>query len=67
MYSKSGEDEIIVFVEASIIIQEEWHPDEEISEIGFFAADDLPSPMNPRHAIRIADAFTVERGILRTF
>lgn len=67
VYFKPIEKETLIFVEASIIGREEWHPNEEISEVGFFSENELPLPMNGRPKIRIRDAFAGERGILRTF
>ena len=67
VYSKPSENEVVIFVEATIIDRKAWQPNDEISEVGFFAESDLPTPMNPRPRLRIEDAFCGERGILRSF
>jgi len=67
VYSKPSENEVVIFAEATIIDREAWQPNKEISEVGFFTERNLPSPMNPRPRIRIADAFQGEHGILRSF
>lgn len=67
VYSKRAEDEIVVFVECSVLSKEEREPDGEIAESRFFGETELPASMNSRPKIRIADAFASRRGILRDF
>lgn len=41
-YSSIYKDDLVLSIEAEIIDREEWQPNQEISEIGFFPKDELP-------------------------
>lgn len=43
----------------------QWHPNEELEDIGFFELGDLPAPMSARMSHRVSDAFNLRRGIYR--
>ena len=65
IYSIPSKDDILMFIEAELVELGDWEPNDEISERGFFAWDELPSPMDSYNLIRIQDAFEGRAGILR--
>lgn len=65
VYSMPSRDDLVMFIEAELVEMGEWKPNDEISELGFFAWDELPSPMDSHNLIRIQDAFEGRSGILR--
>ena len=65
IYSKPSRDDLLLFIEAELVEQGEWQPNDEISEIGFFGWNDLPSPMDALNLTRIQDAFEGRSGIVR--
>ena len=67
VYSKQEEQETIIFIVGSIVSRTDWKPNDEISNVKFFAENELPSPMNLRPQLRIKDAFEGCRGVFRTF
>ena len=66
-YSAPFKDDLVLSIEAEIVGKDDWQPNTEISEVGFFAKDALPRPMNPRAVARITDAFNKQAGIMRVF
>ncbi len=66
-YSVPSRDDLVLFFETEIVAMREWHANEEISEMGFFGSDELPSPMSPRTVTRIRDAFQGVTGVVRVF
>ena len=67
VYSAPFKDDIVLMMTATIISNDGWEPNGEIAQIGFFARDALPEPMNPRVQHRILDAFAGRSGILHVF
>ena len=65
VYCISSRDDIVLLVEAELVELGEWQPNDEISDRGFFAWDELPSPMDSHNLIRIQDAFEGRAGVLR--
>jgi ADP-ribose pyrophosphatase YjhB (NUDIX family) len=65
IYCSPSKDDIVLLMEADLVEQGEWQPNEEITDIGFFAWKDLPSPMDTLALQRIQDAFEGRAGILR--
>jgi 8-oxo-dGTP diphosphatase len=65
VYCIPSKDDLLLFIEAELVEQCEWQPNDEISEIGFFAWADLPSPMDSLNLTRIQDAFEGKSGIVR--
>ncbi len=65
-YSSKYKDDLVLAIRAEIIGREDWQPDNEISEVGFFAEDSLPE-MREGTLIRINDAFSNNVGVLRVF
>lgn len=66
VYSAVYSDDLVLMFEARLVQQLEWAPNEEISEIGFFALDDLPEPMSANARLRFGDVRAKRRGLLRT-
>jgi 8-oxo-dGTP diphosphatase len=64
-YSSTYKDDLVLSIEAEIVDRDEWQPNQEISEIGFFAKDELPQPMRSGTTARILDAFNKEIGVMR--
>ena len=67
VYAAPFKDDIVLMMTARIIGSDGWVPNAEIAEIGFFARDALPTPMNPRVQRRILDAFAGHSGVLHVF
>jgi len=67
VYAAPFKDDIVLMMTATIIDSDRWEPNSEIAQIGFFACDALPEPMNPRVQRRIVDAFAGRSGILHVF
>ncbi|MEM8535110.1 MAG: NUDIX domain-containing protein [Chloroflexota bacterium] len=67
VYAKPVRDDIVLFFTAHILGREAWQPDNEITEVGFFAQDQLPVPMSEPSRIRIQDAFDGRTGVYRVF
>ena len=68
IYSATFKDHIFIFLYAKALnmdVLKSWKPNEYLSEIGFFAEDQLPEPMYERTRIRIHDAFTSVHGTVR--
>jgi 8-oxo-dGTP diphosphatase len=65
VYSTPSKDDLLLFIEAELVEQGEWEPNDEISEKGYFAWDKLPSPMDSLNLTRIQDAFEGRSGIVR--
>jgi len=66
-YSSTYKDDLVLSIEADIVDREEWQPNQEISEIGFYAKDQLPQPMKSGTIVRILDAFNKDAGVMRVF
>ena len=62
--SATYKDDLALVIEAEIIGKEEWQPNQEISEMGFFFRDELPQPMHPKTQERIQDAFDGKIGFI---
>jgi ADP-ribose pyrophosphatase YjhB (NUDIX family) len=66
-YSSTYKDDLVLSIEAEIVDRDQWQPDQEISELGFFAKDQLPQPMKSGTIVRILDAFDKDAGVMRVF
>ena len=66
-YSSTYKDDLVLSIEAEIVDRDPWQPNSEISEIGFFAKDELPQPMQSGTIARILDAFNKDAGVMRVF
>jgi ADP-ribose pyrophosphatase YjhB (NUDIX family) len=66
-YSSTYKDDLVLSIEAEIVDRGQWQPNHEISEIGFFAKDELPQPMHLATIERILDAFNKYVGVMRVF
>jgi 8-oxo-dGTP diphosphatase len=67
VYAAPFKDDIVLMMTATITGSDGWVPNDEIAQIGFFARDALPEPMNLRVRHRIEDAFAGRSGILHVF
>lgn len=56
---------LVLCFQADIVEIAPWRPDDEIADMGWFAATDLPEPMGPFSRVRIADAEAGLAGVLR--
>lgn len=65
--SSTYKDDLVLSIEAEIVDRDQWQPNGEISEIGFFAKDELPQPMHLATIARILDAFNKDVGVMRVF
>jgi 8-oxo-dGTP diphosphatase len=67
VYAAPFKDDIVLMMTATIIDSDGWESNGEIAQIGFFARDALPEPMNSRVQRRILDAFAGRSGVLHIF
>jgi 8-oxo-dGTP diphosphatase len=67
VYAAPFKDDIVLMMTATIIGSDGWEPNSEIAQIGFFARNALPEPMNSRVQRRILDAFAGHSGVLHVF
>ncbi len=67
VYSAAFNDDMVLSIEAEVVEKYDWQPTGEISEMGFFAHDQLPQPINPITQARIEDAFADRSGVIRVF
>jgi 8-oxo-dGTP diphosphatase len=65
IYCAPSRDDLLLMIEADMVEMGEWQPNDEISEIGFFAWNELPSPMDSMNLTRIQDAFEGKTGVVR--
>ncbi len=65
VYSKPLKDDLVLFFRARVLGRNQWQPNDEISEIGYFGRDDLPEPMGLGVRTRIIDALDGITGIVR--
>ena len=76
-YSTAFNDDMVLSIEATIVTEDtrkpgdgqpgDGLPNEKNSEMGYFAVDDLPQPINPMTKARIEDAFEGRTGVIRVF
>jgi 8-oxo-dGTP pyrophosphatase MutT (NUDIX family) len=66
-YYAAYKDDLVLSIEAEIYSKDEWNPNDEISEIGFYGKEELPKPMHRGSIIRIQDAFGHNYGVIRIF
>ncbi len=67
VYAKLYNNDLVLCFEAEVLSRELWEPNQEISEMGYFARDELPEEMGYVVRTRIKDAFNHENGIVRVF
>jgi 8-oxo-dGTP diphosphatase len=65
VYSKPLKDDLVLFLRARVLGRNQWQPNDEICEIGYFGRDDLPEPMGLGARTRIVDALDGVTGIVR--
>jgi hypothetical protein len=65
VYSKPRKDDRVLSFAASIIQEHPWHPNEEISEMGYFLPTDLPTPTPLAARLRILDAASGKTAVFR--
>jgi 8-oxo-dGTP pyrophosphatase MutT (NUDIX family) len=65
VYSKPLKDDLVLFFRARVLGRNQWQPNDETSEIGYFGRDDLPEPMGLGARTRIIDALDGMTGIVR--
>jgi len=67
VYAAPFKDDVVLFFECILRSRGEWRPDAEIAEVAFRPEDDLPDDLTPRTRVRITDAFSGARGVVRVF
>jgi 8-oxo-dGTP diphosphatase len=65
VYCKPLKDDLVLFLRTRVLGRSQWEPNDEISEMGYFARDELPEPMGLGARTRIIDAFDGTTGIVR--
>jgi 8-oxo-dGTP diphosphatase len=65
VYSKPYKDDIVLFFRAHVVACHSWQPNDEISELGYFGRDELPTPMGLGARTRIIDALDGIKGVVR--
>jgi 8-oxo-dGTP diphosphatase len=64
-YSKPLKDDLVIFFRARVLGRNQWQPNDEISEMGYFGRDELPESMGLGARTRILDALDGVAGIVR--
>lgn len=67
VYAKPFEDDVVLCFEACITSRSDWVPNEEITEVRWFSAAELPTDMSAVVKARIQDALAGKRGVFREF
>ena len=67
VYAKLYNDDLVLCFEAEALSRELWEPNHEISEMRYFARDELPKEMTHVVRTRVEDAFNGEKGVVRVF
>ena len=65
VYCKPKNNDLVLFMRARVLSRQPWEPNGEISQLGYFARDELPEPMGTGVRTRIIDAFDGLTGIVR--
>jgi 8-oxo-dGTP diphosphatase len=65
VYVKPLKDDLVLFFRTRVLGRNQWQPNDEISEMGYFGRDELPEPMGLGARARILDAFDGITGIVR--
>jgi 8-oxo-dGTP diphosphatase len=65
VYAKPQKDDLVIFLRARVLGHNQWQPNDEISEMGYFGRDELPEPMGLGARTRIIDALDGITGIVR--
>lgn len=65
LYYNSRRDDLVICFGAKIVGGSGGCDPWEIADIGFFGREELPNPLSPRAAVRIADAFDGLSGVVR--
>ena len=65
VYSKPLKDDVVLFFRTRVLGHNQWQPNDEISEMGYFGREELPKPMSLSARTRIVDAFDGITGIVR--
>ncbi|WP_299014841.1 NUDIX domain-containing protein [uncultured Caulobacter sp.] len=58
--------DVVLHFEARVVEHGQREPDDEIADLGFFIADDLPGHMRVHTRARVGDGLARRRNILRT-
>jgi len=64
-YAKPTKDDVVLFFTARVVARHPWTPNDEISELRYFGADELPLQTTPTARARMLDAFAQVRGVFR--
>jgi ADP-ribose pyrophosphatase YjhB (NUDIX family) len=65
IYSTPEENDLALLLHADLLSRETWKPDREIAAAAFHEVEALPEPFSEHARIRIRDALSDERGVLR--
>jgi ADP-ribose pyrophosphatase YjhB (NUDIX family) len=65
VYSKPRQNDVVLFFRAEVLRRNEWRPNGEISELGYFSSGELPQPVSPAARARITDALEGQSGMFR--
>jgi ADP-ribose pyrophosphatase YjhB (NUDIX family) len=65
VYCKPHNNDLVLFMRARVLSHHPWEPNSEISQLGYFARDELPEPMGLGVRTRIIDALDGITGIVR--
>ncbi len=65
IYAAPYKDDLVLLFGADAGERRYWTSNEEISEIGFFALDQIPEPMGANPRLRFQDVARDARGVVR--
>ncbi len=67
VYAKLYNDDLVLCFEVQAFSRGPWEPNHEISEMRYFARNELPEEMSHVVRTRVEDAFSGEKGVVRVF
>jgi 8-oxo-dGTP diphosphatase len=65
VYFKPAKDDLVLLFRARVMACNQWQPNDEIAQLGYFSRDDLPEPMGVGARMRVIDALDGVTGVMR--
>ena len=65
VYAKPDQNDVVLCFRAEVLRRNGWKPNDEISEVRYFSAAELPAQMTPAARTRIIDALEGRSGVFR--
>jgi hypothetical protein len=65
VYAEPLKDDLVLFFRTRVLGRNQWRPNDEIPDMGYFGRGELPEPMGLGARTRIIDALDGISGIVR--